>query len=193
MNAHSPVLRHVHFVLKELPESFHDFRILHLSDIHFDQGFDTVAAVSAILEDIDTDLCVMTGDYQRGHVPDMEYTRRQMQRLISHIDAPHGTYGCLGNCDAYAFVEPFRELGLRILMNESVEIRREAESMWLLGVDDPHYFRCDSLALAAENVPTDAFKVLLAHSPRPCQRSEQAEYRPLPLRAHAWRPDLSSI
>jgi len=33
------------------------------------------------------------------------------------------------------------------------------------GVDDPHYFGCDNLPEALREVPRDAFKLLLAHTP----------------------------
>jgi hypothetical protein len=37
--------------------------------------------------------------------------------------------------------------------------------LWLIGVDDPHYYGCDDLAQALETVPANAFRLLLAHTP----------------------------
>ena len=52
-----------------------------------------------------------------------------------------------------------------MLVNEALEIRRGADSLWVAGVDDPFDYRCDDLEAALEDVPLGAFKLLLAHAP----------------------------
>ena len=161
----SSVFRHVSFAFKTLPSSFHGFRILHLSDVHFNREFDVLDALVQSGRKLDADLCVITGDFQTGYEPEVEFTCNQLERLVTHIRAPHGIYACLGNSDVYAFAESFEKLGVRLLVNESVEIQGESESMWLVGVDDPACFRCDDLPRAVQGVPADGFKILLAHAP----------------------------
>ena len=46
--------------------------------------------------------------------------------------------------------------------------------MWIAGVDDPHYYGCDDLPGALSDVPKDAFKVLLAHSPEMYREADAA-------------------
>ena len=35
----------------------------------------------------------------------------------------------------------------------------------MIGVDDPHRYKCDNLDAALATIPNDAFKILLVHSP----------------------------
>jgi predicted MPP superfamily phosphohydrolase len=59
----------------------------------------------------------------------------------------------------------FEKYGIRMLVNEAIELRRLGQSLWIVGVDDPHKYQCDDLRLALEEVPLNGFKVLLAHTP----------------------------
>jgi predicted MPP superfamily phosphohydrolase len=52
-----------------------------------------------------------------------------------------------------------------MLVNESVEIRRGTDSIWIAGIDDPFDYKCDDLPGALANVPPQDFKVLMAHTP----------------------------
>jgi hypothetical protein len=77
----------------------------------------------------------------------------------------HGAAAVLGNHDGAAFVDPLRELGATVLMNERFALSLGADRIWIAGVDDPHRYRCDNLPLALGGVPPEAFTLLLAHSP----------------------------
>ncbi len=39
------------------------------------------------------------------------------------------------------------------------------ESLYLSGIDDPHYFRSDNMERACDSVPREAISILLSHSP----------------------------
>ena len=56
-------------------------------------------------------------------------------------------------------------MGLRMLVNEAVGIRRESQSIFLAGIDDSFDYRCDDMPGTLESVPREAFKILLAHTP----------------------------
>ena len=153
------------FHFDNLPPAFDGFRILHLSDFHFDQRPHFTERLCAVVSTIEADLCVMTGDYHQRHCPTSEPTIEGMRRLTRVVRAHCGIIGVLGNHDFSRFLKPFREFGVRILLNESVALTRAGERIWFIGVDDPHDFRCDALAWAARSVPQDAFRILLVHSP----------------------------
>ncbi len=57
------------------------------------------------------------------------------------------------------------DFGVRILVNQAAAIWRGRERLYLLGVDDAHYFGCNDLPAVLAQVPRPAFKILLAHSP----------------------------
>jgi len=50
------------FFFSNLPASFHDFRILQLSDLHIDGMLDSGESLKRIIDGLDLDLCVLTGD-----------------------------------------------------------------------------------------------------------------------------------
>ena len=163
--------RRAQLCLPGLPAEFAGFRLLHLSDLHIDgiDGLDQTVAEAAA--NLPVDLCVLTGDYRFATEGDCSEVYRRMRRILASIDSVHGAIGILGNHDSAAMAPRLEELGVRMLINESVEIRRGDESIWIAGVDDPYHFQCDDLALAVENVPADGFRVLLAHT---AQLAEQA-------------------
>lgn len=56
--------------------------------------------------------------------------------------------GVLGNHDAAEVAVEFEKMGVRTLVNESVEIKRAGASIWVAGVDEPHYYGCDDMPAA---------------------------------------------
>jgi predicted MPP superfamily phosphohydrolase len=62
-------------------------------------------------------------------------------------------------------IPEFERMGIRMLVNQAWELHNGSESIWFIGLDDPHYFGCDNLPAALKGVPRDAFKILLVHTP----------------------------
>ena len=90
------------------------------------------------------------------------------------VKARLGVVGILGNHDVSEEVPALERLGVRMLINEALEVRRGRESAWVIGVDDPHYYGCDDLPTALRAVPSDAFKILLVHTPELIQEAAAA-------------------
>ena len=57
------------------------------------------------------------------------------------------------------------DMGVRVLLNESEALEDGGRGLFLVGVDDPHFFRADNLEKAFGGVPEQAASVLLCHSP----------------------------
>jgi len=148
-----------------LPEPFDGYRILLLTDLHLD-GLDALTdALIARVRDLDVDLCLIGGDIRMEVYGPMAPSIRLLNRLVGHVTAKSGVYGVLGNHDCIEMLPEFEESGVTMLVNESQELRRGGSSLWLVGVDDPHFYRCHDLELAFRDTPPDGFKVFLAHSP----------------------------
>lgn len=148
-----------------LPSSFDGFRVLHLSDFHID-GVDGLAeTLVPLLVRINPDLCVFTGDYRFEDRGSCAAVYPRMQRVINSISAQDGIYGILGNHDSAEIAYGLEALGIRMLVNENMEIRRGGDSLWLVGVDDPFDYHCADLDAALAGVPANGFKILLAHAP----------------------------
>ncbi len=164
-NALSPVVREVSLDFENLPTAFEGFRILQISDLHID-GVDGIAeALVPVLGDLRADLCVLTGDYRFEDHGACEAVYPRMRTILPSIDTPEGIYGILGNHDSAEIAHALEEMGVRMLVNDSVEITRGAQSLAVIGVDDPFDYGCDDLPGALSSVEAGAFKVLLAHVP----------------------------
>jgi uncharacterized protein len=164
-NALNPVVRGIRFAPDNLPGGFCGFRMMHLSDLHVDgvEGF--AESLRARLQDLEVDLCVLTGDYRfKMHGP-CDDIYPNMARILSGVNARLGIVGILGNHDLSEEVRALEGMGVKMLVNAALELRRGRDSAWVIGVDDPHYYGCDDLPGALRHVPSHAFKILLVHTP----------------------------
>lgn len=160
--------------LDNLPAKFEDYSLLLLSDLHLDMNNDMPGALIAAIKDLDYDLCVMTGDYRGktwgSHLPAMQ----GIEDVKPHIKTD--TYAILGNHDSIRMVPYFENCGIRVLINESIELNREDESIYLAGIDDPHYYRSDNMELACDAIPVEAVSILLSHSPEMYKQAAFAKF-----------------
>jgi predicted MPP superfamily phosphohydrolase len=164
-NALAPVLKHLRFTFDTLPDAFHGFKILHLSDLHLDGLSGLAERVVLGLQDMEVDLCVLTGDYRFRTTGSCQEVYPRMAQLLAGVNARRGIIGVLGNHDVGEMVPEFEGMGVRMLLNAAIEIRHHPDSLWIIGVDDPHYYGCDDLQGALRDVPAEAFKILLVHTP----------------------------
>lgn len=155
----------VDVMLERLPEALEGFCLLQLSDIHIDGMPDHGERLIRILKKLHYDVCVLTGDYRFDTCGDYEASLNGMKRLAASLECPHGIYGILGNHDFIEMVPALESLGIRMLLNEAVRIARGDAAIHLLGLDDAHFYGVAELDGAVRDLPRDAIKVLLVHSP----------------------------
>ncbi len=165
--------------LKNLPDKLEGKKIAHLSDLHLSR---TVSKryLKLCIDEVNRqkpDIVILTGDYVtydpvgrfRGKVVD----------LLAQLDAPLGTYACLGNHDYgvgkflkkqqhEAIKKMFREMnefGINMLRNASTVVDVDGQGVWLVGFGD---------LWAKDFEPEKAFKkvapqdtvLALAHNPK---------------------------
>lgn len=164
-NARSPRVREVCLTYDTLPEGFCGFKILHLSDIHVDGLAGLAETISAPLQSLEADLCVLTGDYRFERSGPCDNVYPNMEKILGSINTRLGILGILGNHDVSEEVSHLERLGVKMLVNEAIELRQGDDKVWVIGVDDPHYYGCDDLPGAMRAVPPEAFKILLVHTP----------------------------
>ncbi|MEQ6885509.1 metallophosphoesterase [Salicola sp. Rm-C-2C1-2] len=151
------------FVVPGLPPALEGYTLLQLSDLHVDMDEANLHAVIEIIRELDYDLCVITGDYRRDTWGDINPAMDGMRRLRPHLK---GTpLAILGNHDSVLMVPEMESMGYRLLMNESLRIKRGGEALWIAGVDDPHLYRTHDLAAATRDIPPGALSLLLSHTP----------------------------
>lgn len=151
------------FAIPELPASFDGYRILHLSDLHVDVDARFPRRVAEGLKGLDYDLCVITGDFRNSTHGSYAETIKGMREIVPSIETD--IYAVLGNHDFLEFVAPLEEIGVRFLINESVELSRGDDRILLAGIDDPYFYETDDIFRALDPMPADSVSILLSHSP----------------------------
>lgn len=177
-NAQDLRIRKVPMVFEDLPAAFSGYRILFLSDIHVDGLPDIAGIVARLVRDIDADLCLLGGDYRFEVFGSSDKVLAGMGQIIRSVRARDGLVGVLGNHDFAEIGAGLSAFGVRMLFNEAIELRRGGDSIWLAGLDDPHFYRCDDIDAASAGIPADAaFRMILVHTPELYREAEARGYR----------------
>jgi hypothetical protein len=166
----------------DLPDTFDGFTITQLSDIHAGSFISRkgVEKGIALVNKQNSDLLLFTGDLVNSKASEMD----PWKDTFAKLHAPFGKYSVLGNHDYgdYAHWESeqakavnlvslkntHKEIGFKLLLNESVEIHNEGEQIALIGVENwgkGGFHKYGSLAKATAHVPDKEFKILMSHDP----------------------------
>ncbi len=128
----------------------------------------------ALLPNLQYDLCVLTGDYRAATFGPFDATLDGMRGLQSVLKG--SVYGVLGNHDTILMVPALEEMGIRVLLNEHETITRGADTIYLAGIDDAHYYRVDNIEKAAGKIPQGEFSILLSHTPEIYRQAAHAGF-----------------
>ena len=162
-----PKVVHVDIAIEGLHPDLEGFRIAQISDLHV--GYTIrgryVERVVQLTEHLAADLIVLTGDMVDGPV----------ERLAPHVApltelARDGkAFFILGNHDCYAgadsWIAHFRDMGMRVLLNEHAIVRKGAARLLVGGVVDPAYARMRP-DISLQGAQSADYRLLLAHNPR---------------------------
>jgi predicted MPP superfamily phosphohydrolase len=143
-------------------------RIVHLTDPHVERTTIRERKLVPLVDDLQPDLILLTGDYLNLSYLDDETALRDFRTLASQLHAPYGVYAVRGSVDSPALTERlFADLDIVVLENESVRLDIEGQEIYLVGVACSHDLSIDipRLDQALRGVPPDSFKILLYHSP----------------------------
>ena len=164
-NALDVRLRRIYITDSRLPRAFNPLRILFLSDLHID-GIDGLAErLVRIVEPHHVDICLLGGDFRFRMYGGFYRTTRKLKELIEHIHARNGIFGVLGNHDCLELAPELEDTGICMLINDAACVERDGSKIWIVGVDDPHYYKCHDLEKALEKTGQNDYRILIAHSP----------------------------
>jgi predicted MPP superfamily phosphohydrolase len=166
----------------DLPEEFDGFTIAQISDVHsgsftnkekIQYGVDLVNEQGA-------DMIVFTGDLVNNKAEEMD----PWIETFSRLNAPYGMYSILGNHDYGDYVswpsdeakkknldrlkEIHGELGFKLMLDESVSIKKDDASIDLLGIQNwgaGGFAKYGDFEKALSSAQKESFKVLLSHDP----------------------------
>lgn len=178
-----PHVRHVDIPIEGLHRDLDGLRIVQISDLHIGPtvGRAYVRRVVRMTNALAGDLVALTGDLVDGPV---ERLARAVAPL-AELQPAQRLFFAMGNHDYYSGPGPwigrFRELGLQVLLNEAVVVRRGEATLVVGGVVDPAAAQYDGgqvprpeRAMAPE--AGSAFRLLLAHNPKLAPAAAQAGF-----------------
>ena len=151
--------------IQGLPEDLEGLKILFMSDLHFENEQKLTEVIVKKTHDLKVDLCLFGGDYQCHRSKSLGPTLEGMKKILNAVNASLGIFAVLGNHDTIELVPELEEMGVRVLMNESILLKKSSFPFYLVGVDDPFYFGFHDLGKAFRNVPDSSFNIFLSHTP----------------------------
>jgi predicted MPP superfamily phosphohydrolase len=150
-----------------LPRNFNNFRIAHLTDLHY--GFlvssSFIRKAVRLANESKPDLTVCTGDYvhERNGTQQID----TVWPLLAELKAKYGVFSVLGNHDHWADFERseywLNKTGQNI-RHRSVKIVKNDQEIWIGGAGD-FYEDTPGIDTAFSKTPEDACKILLTHNP----------------------------
>jgi hypothetical protein len=167
----------------KLPTSFDGFKIIQISDIHIGSfiGHETqVKRAIELINDQNPDLILFTGDLVNNFYEELN----GWIPIFSKLKAKYGKISILGNHDYGDYFvwknkaekeqnllnlkNAHKEMGFRLLLNESEEITINDENIMIVGVENwglPPFPQYGNLNKATENTIDSQFRILLSHDP----------------------------
>lgn len=187
---HHIMVTHEDFYSKKLPEAFNGYKIVQLSDLHVGTWGDDTTFLENIVDSVNSlnpDLIVFTGDIVNRESGELT----PFTTVLSGLKAKDGVYSVMGNHDYGDYVEwkaprdkqanlgrlkdYQKQMGWKMLDNESVFLHRDNDSILLIGVENwgeppfPQYGNLHKALPATNNVGIhqndDNYKILLSHNP----------------------------
>jgi predicted MPP superfamily phosphohydrolase len=175
-----PPLKEVAVSIRDLPPEFEGYRLLQLTDLHISRLFPAgwVEKVVERSNALEVDLVVVTGDFIDGTLS----LRHADIAPLSRLTAPDGVYAIPGNHEYYfgyhSWVGHYESLGMDMLINRHVVLRRGDSALVVAGVADlaargsmlPQH----DLKASLHGAPDGAPVILLDHQPRMAARAAGA-------------------
>jgi predicted MPP superfamily phosphohydrolase len=165
-----PVVKRVGITLAGLPNRFKGFKIVQLSDVHIGK-MTTAAGLTRLVAEVNQlqpDLVAITGDLVDG---DIKLLAKELAPLAG-LKAKEGVFFVTGNHEYYSGVEDWlpeiQRLGVQVLENRRVAIRRGEDSLILAGVNDHRagtFGYAPDFDRALGGIEAGKKVILLAHQP----------------------------
>jgi hypothetical protein len=146
-----------------LPTAFDGFTILHLTDLHIDSIAGHEKQILKAVENLSYDVALFTGDYRKNISGAFSQILTPMKTLSAAMNPPYGKWAVLGNHDTYLMADYEEDIGIRLLVNESVKFQKDGQEIVITGTDDPFYYYSEQAMMALER-PIEGFKIALVHT-----------------------------
>ena len=175
--------RKIILTLNNLPQSFHGFKMVQISDIHTGSftRMDPVKDAIKIINDQQPDVVFFTGDL----VNDRHEEALPYIDILKEIKAKHGVYSIFGNHDYGDYMkwesdeakeenlrklaDVHKQLGWNLLLDEHRHIEKNGERITVIGVQNwsarMGFQKYGSIEKATQNISYSPVNILLSHDP----------------------------
>lgn len=139
-------------------------RLVQISDLHLEEFDGYFRKIAETVAGLTPELIVLTGDYLEE-----ERNIRAVLDFLRTLKAPHGIYAVQGNWEYWSRLEGenlrrhFAGAGVRLLINERIDVDINGQRLSLLGLDYPS--SSDQLRLLQGQADPTRFNLLLSHVP----------------------------
>lgn len=166
-----------------LPKSFKGLKIVQISDMHLgslNKNYKQVAKAVELINEQDADLILFTGDLVNNFAEETD----GWAPILSKMKAKIGKYSVMGNHDygdysrwesdedkiknLEAIKHFHKEMGFRLLLNETETITINKEEIALLGIENwgkPPFPQHGDLQKTYKGAEHQPFKLLMSHDP----------------------------
>lgn len=193
-----------------LPESFEEYRIAHISDIHarsFEGREKTLHEVVEKINALNPDMVAFSGDLITMLPEELD----GISGILSGIKAVDGVFSVLGNHDYCMYsdmpaeekeaaheklIAMQKEMGWALMVNENRTIRRGDDSIAVIGVENTspsrHFPSRGDLTEASDGTE-GMFRILLSHDPLHWESEVLERGFPLTLSGHTHAMQFSFL
>lgn len=168
-------------ISEKIPDSFNDYKILQLSDLHNAKLGKNNSKILKEIEKIKPDIIVMTGDMINTNSKSYD----NFFELAKEITKNYTTYYIMGNHEQrlewkkqFEFLRQLKNIGVNVLENTDVTIYKNSENINLYGLkqpvssyknalknNTPTNFSLEDMSKIFPAVNEKEFNILLSHSP----------------------------
>ena len=180
-------LVNVNVKINDLPFTFHNYRIINLTDIHLGQWIspEYLNGVADYVNRLNPDMITLTGDYV-SYI--LEGYEDDLLDSFKKLKAKDGKFAVLGNHDHWTGAEEIREIlkksDIIDLSNDVYTLEKDGEKLNISGVDSLTV-GADDLDKVLEKLPHDGASILLVHEPDFAKVSSKTDRFDLQMSGHS--------
>lgn len=160
---------------EKIPEAFHGYRIVHVSDLHNTEFGDKNETLLKMLKDAEPDMIAITGDLIDSRRTDISIALQFAEEAMKIAPCYYVTGNHESRISEYEVLKNgLLELGVIVLEDEKFCIEEMEETITLCGVDDPSFQNGKWKGNSAERMKqklktltedTASYTILLSHRP----------------------------
>lgn len=169
-------VENVDFEFENLPAAFDGTRIFFVTDTHIDAFEELAEKILKLAHSLEYDFCILGGDYNFGYRQESGLAFLRMQELAKGLVDRSRVFGVLGNHDRYGMAQILEECGVEMLINDNAFVECRGERIYIVGLDDCHYYCAEDIQLAQESIPGNPFRIMVSHSPEMYRYAAQAGF-----------------